>query len=222
MKILAIEFSSTRRSVAIVECQAGFRTDVLGAASEMADRSTRAFALIEEALRQGRIEREAIECLSIGIGPGSYTGIRAAISIAQGWQVAREIKIAGVSSAECLAHQARDEKIHGSVAIVVDAQRKEFYLATYAIDESAVREVEPLHLITRGEIERRIGAGEIVLGPGARKCLAGARDLYPDAVAVGRIACSRTVFVRGETIEPIYLREAKFVKAPPPSIIPDF
>jgi hypothetical protein len=37
---------------------------------------------------------------------------------------------------------------------------------------------------------------------------------------VGQLASQRTDFVPGERLEPIYLRETRFVKAPPPRIIP--
>ena len=47
--------------------------------------------------------REAIEAIAVGLGPGSYTGIRAAIALAQGWQLAREVKTLGVSSVAAMA-----------------------------------------------------------------------------------------------------------------------
>src|SRR5687768_8901395 len=95
MKILALEFSSERRSVAVVE-----NGDVLGEAHEQGGKHTRAFELIERALAAARLEREQIECVAVGLGPGSYMGIRIAIAIAQGWQLARGVKTAGVKSAE--------------------------------------------------------------------------------------------------------------------------
>jgi len=64
--------------------------------------------------------------IAVGLGPGSYTGVRAAIALAQGWQLAREIKLLGVSSVEAIAVQAQAEKIFGRVNVVMDAQRNEF------------------------------------------------------------------------------------------------
>ena len=75
--------------------------------------------MIESALRQAGLEREEIECIAVGLGPGSYTGIRAAIALAQGWQLARGVKLLGVSSAECLATQAQAELFTGVAAISV-------------------------------------------------------------------------------------------------------
>src|SRR5436190_13040757 len=103
MKILALEFSSEERSVAVV----GNGT-VLGEARETAGKDTQAFGLIEAALAEAGVEREQIECVAVGLGPGSYMGTRIGIAIAQGWQLALGVKTAGVSSAEALARQAAE------------------------------------------------------------------------------------------------------------------
>jgi hypothetical protein len=39
--------------------------------------------------------------------------------------------------------------------------------------------------------------------------------LFPRAAAIGQLAQGRRDFIAGEKLEPIYLREARFVKAPP-------
>src|SRR6185436_9921559 len=118
MKILALEFSSSERSVAVA-------ADDLarGCAQERGGRATHAFASIDSALQQAGVAREEIDCLAVGIGPGSYTGIRIAIAIAQGWQLARAVKLLGISSADCIAAQARERGIRGKVKIVFDAQQ---------------------------------------------------------------------------------------------------
>src|SRR5471032_1012801 len=128
MTILALEFSSPQRSVAIA--RDGI---VLSEAGETGGRNTAAFGMIEKVLAESKIRREQIGALCIGLGPGSYTGIRSAISIAQGWQLAREIKLLGVSSVSAIAAQAQAEKIFGRVNVVVDAQRGEFYLGALEI-----------------------------------------------------------------------------------------
>ena len=113
---------------------------------------TNAFGLIEKVLAAAKISREEIEVIAVGLGPGSYTGIRAAIAVAQGWQLARGVKLLGVSSAECLAAQAQAEKIFGRVNVVIDAQRNEFYLATWEISEAERKEIEPLKIVPAADI----------------------------------------------------------------------
>src|SRR5258707_5813593 len=128
MTILALEFSSSQRSVAI-----GRDGYVLAETSETGGRGTNAFGMIETILTAAKIGRAEIECLAVGLGPGSYTGIRVGLSIAQGWQLATGVKLLGLGSVDCLAAQARAEKVFGRVNVVIDAQRGEFYLATYEI-----------------------------------------------------------------------------------------
>src|SRR5438477_5326533 len=128
MKILALEFSSNLRSVAVID-----DGRASGRAQEPGARASRALGLVESALREAELEREQVDCLAVGLGPGSYTGTRSAIALAQGWQLALGTRILGISSVECLAAAAHFETIRGLVNVVIDAQRREFYLAGYEI-----------------------------------------------------------------------------------------
>jgi tRNA threonylcarbamoyladenosine biosynthesis protein TsaB len=214
MKILALEFSTEQRGVAV-----SVDGVLRASASETATRVTHAFGLIEKVLAESRLEREAIEVLAIGLGPGSYGGIRASLAIAQGWQLGRPVKLLGISSAECLAADARAQGWFGKVNLVIDAQRNELYLARYEISEAGCRELAPLKLATVEEV-RAQSAGEIIAGPGVTQWFAEGRLLFPTAGTLAQLATLRTDFMPGEKLEPIYLRETTFVKAPPPRILP--
>ena len=172
-------------------------------------RVTNAFGLTEKVLAETKIPRGEIEMIAVGLGPGSYTGVRAAIAIAQGWQLARGVRLLGVNSAECLAAQAQAEKMFGRVNVVIDAQRNEFYLSGWEISAAERREVSPLKIVPAAEIEARKATGEICVGPEQ------ARILFPAAAMTARLAAGRTDFLAGEKLAPVYLREAAFVKAAP-------
>src|SRR5258708_1278026 len=101
MKILALEFSSPIRSVAVC---AGGRWR--GQAGEPGGGGKHPFALIDSALERAGVSRDEIECVAVGLGPGSYAGIRIAIAIAQGWQLANGVRLLGISSAEVVAAHA--------------------------------------------------------------------------------------------------------------------
>lgn len=256
MTILALEFSSLQRSVAVL-CQGSATTpegddsqiqrpaalnselQTLTSALQttalppMAGREVssevieaggghamKPLGMIEDALRQAGVEREAIECLAIGLGPGSYTGIRAAIALAQGWQLACGVKLLGVSSAEAIAAEAEAAGLRGRVTVVLDAQRNEFYVAMWEIGAGERREVEPLRLAGREEVQRHTEAGERVIGPEVTQWFPSGRLIFPRAAVVARLAWGRPDFMPGEKLEPIYLRETQFVKAPPPRVLP--
>lgn len=211
MKILAVEFSSERRSVAVVD-----DGRVLAEAVEIGGRA--AIELVQKALTESKVEREQIECIAIGIGPGSYTGIRGAISLAQGWQLGGEVKLLGISSVECVAAQAQGEKLFGDVAVIVDAQRDEFYVGRYSIDANTFKETETLRIVPRAETEQLpvtlIGPDVERLRALGDKCF----KKFPEAAMLGKLAAHRSDFVAGETLEPIYLREVSFVKVRAPAI----
>jgi len=215
MKILAVEFSSSQRGVAVV-----VDGHLRGAAMETATRQTRAFDLIARSLAEAGIEREQIDCLALGLGPGSYTGIRSALALAQGWQLALPVKLLGINSVECLAKEAQVKAWFGVVNLVVDAQRNELYVARCEINPDGCREIEPLKLAAPDEVRARASAGEIVAGPEADRWFAEGRVLFPGAAMLGKMATGRTDFTPGEKLEPIYLRATNFVKAPPPRILP--
>src|ERR1051325_4293481 len=131
MKILALKFSSPQRSVAIVQSAPGHSPHAVPTVSETIEaggRATKALGMIEQALRAAQLEREQIDCVAVGLGPGSYNGIRAAIAFAQGWQLARNVQLLGISSVECIAKHAQQDGLTGPIHIIIDAQRNEFYL----------------------------------------------------------------------------------------------
>jgi len=224
MKILALEFSSPQRSVAVLDVGAPGRLLAVSEVIESAVGHTmKPLGMIESALKEAGVEREQIECLAVGLGPGSYNGIRTAIALAQGWQLAsdsRGVKILGVSSAECVAAQARADGLTGKLNVVIDAQRGEFYLAGYKSTHNGWQEFLPLRLATQEQVWERERNSEALVGPEVQRWFTYGRVIFPRAARLGQIAARRTNFVRAEKLEPIYLREAKFVKAPPPRIVP--
>lgn len=130
------------------------------------------------------------------------------------------MNLLGISSVECLAAQAQADGLYGRVHIVVDAQRNEFYLATYDVSAERWQEAEPLRLATQAEVRARVEDSGLLIGPEAEQFFPGSRTMFPLAAILGRLALGRTDFIAGEALQPIYLRQTQFVKAPPPRILP--
>jgi tRNA threonylcarbamoyladenosine biosynthesis protein TsaB len=214
MKILALDFSSPQRSVAV------WKDTVV--ASEIVDaapgRDMKPFALIEAALAKAGVPRGDIECLAVGLGPGSYTGIRVAVSVAQGWQLATGVKLLGLSSVGCIAAQAASTS--DRFGVVIDAQRGEFYLAGFMTQNSGAQEVAPLKLATRAEVQEHERAGNLLVGPEVARWFPQGQNVFPQAATLAQMAATRTDFLPGEGLAPIYLRETTFVKAPPTRPLP--
>jgi tRNA threonylcarbamoyladenosine biosynthesis protein TsaB len=102
MMILALEFSSNRRAVTVFDTVAG--RIVVHVEEEYGTRT--AMVLIDEALRAAGLEPTQIEMIAVGLGPGSNAGIRSAISIAQGWHLARNTAVVGIAKAEAPTAEA--------------------------------------------------------------------------------------------------------------------
>ena len=211
MKILALEFSARARSVAVAEKRSDNSTSLLSSISETDFRGVTGMTLIDRAIKAANLKPSDISRIAIGLGPGSYTGIRSAIAIAQGWQLGRDIELVGISSISVLAEQARTLEIYGPVTIVVDAQRQELYAARYQIDPARALEVEALRIVPPSDISD----SETILGAEATKFFPSARDHSPSAEILAPLASSMPP-IPGEQLEPIYLRETTFVKAPVP------
>ena len=227
MKILALEFSSPERGLAVLDDQ-----EVRGFAMDRTERGMRVFELIARTLEEARLSASDIECIVVGLGPGSFGGIRTAIAIAQGWQLARGVKLLGVSSAEAVARRINDPDglrlrgpgapFSGVANIVCDAQRGEVFAARYQLGAEAPRALGGFALLSSLEEEQRRAAGEVFFKADQGSWRLGHEPvLLADARVVGRMAAGRTDFVSGDQLEPLYLRRAEFVKAPAPKFSAD-
>ena len=172
--------------------------------------------MIESALNEAGWDREQIDTLAVGLGPGSYTGIRVGISLAQGWQMGRGVQIHGISSMECLAARAQAGGWRERTHFVVDAQRGEFYMAAYDFDAETAKCREPLVLVSREKVQAVLDKGGRVAGPEISKWFSDGLELNPDPVTLGLLAAREQKYIPGEKLEPIYLRALTFVKAPAP------
>jgi tRNA A37 threonylcarbamoyladenosine modification protein TsaB len=126
------------------------------------------------------------------------------------------VKLIGVSAMDALAGQAQRQGILGVIHIAVDAQRQEFNTASYRVSGESRELAEPLRLASLSEMRQRAAREGNIVGPGVSKWFGHAIDIEPAADAVGLLAAGKSGFVPGEQLEPIYVRETTFIKAPPP------
>jgi len=90
----------------------------------LAERASRAQTLLEDVdalLRQGGAHPRDIDALALGIGPGSFTGVRIGLAAARGLALSLDLQGAGVSTLAALAAGAPD------ALPVIDAKRREVF-----------------------------------------------------------------------------------------------
>ena len=118
-KVLAIDTSTSRTSVAIIEnsnvLYSGFRDGATAHGPSLP-------ALVQEALAISDVDQ-----VVVGMGPGPFTGLRVGIAFAQSFALAREIPVRGICSLDAIATQIKEDDF----IITVDARRKEVYWARY-------------------------------------------------------------------------------------------
>jgi tRNA threonylcarbamoyl adenosine modification protein YeaZ len=118
-KVLAIDTSTSRTSVAIIEngtvVYSGYRDGATAHGPSLP-------ALVQEGLAVSDVDQ-----VVVGMGPGPFTGLRVGIAFAQSFALAREIPVRGVCSLDAIATQISDDDF----IITVDARRKEVYWARY-------------------------------------------------------------------------------------------
>lgn len=216
MKVLSLELSSSRRSVAVWDPLSQDEPILVAAAPAPARQGTSVFALIESALTQSGWTPKDISHIAVGLGPGSYTGIRAAISAAQGWAAAHTVALLGIPATDTLLHQLRHSGVRNEVLLAFDAQRGELYAGRYRIESETVTTVNPLRLMSVEEARAEIREGRPVFGPDLGTLLPEANSLHPCAAAQARVAAHGTgdYLHKPEDLAPVYLRETSFVKLP--------
>jgi tRNA threonylcarbamoyladenosine biosynthesis protein TsaB len=188
MLILAFDTATDAATSALVDGE-----EVLG------ERTSRAVTVLEDLdalLRQAGAHTRELDGLAVGIGPGSFTGVRIGLATARGLSLALGVPVAGVSTLEALAAGAP-----GAVP-VIDARRGEVF----------VLQEEPQVLAPDGV---EVPAGAVCVGSGAvryRAVLeAAGAEIPPDAderhLPRARFhAALAHDFGPAEAVEPMYLR----------------
>lgn len=93
--LLAVERSSSVASAAVFDGDGRRLASVSSATPGQGD----AWPLVRDTLAQAGVSAERLDAFAVGVGPGSFSGIRAALALAQGLAAPRGLPVRGVSSA---------------------------------------------------------------------------------------------------------------------------
>ncbi len=104
--------------------------------------NTRLLPEIDNLLAQLGVERSHVACVAVGRGPGSFTGVRIAMSTAKGVAQALGVSLIGVSTLDALAENAQIASVRGRLLVVADAMRHEVYPVPYVLDDNGAARLE--------------------------------------------------------------------------------
>jgi len=130
MNLLAFDTSSTACSVALL------LDDEISAQHDIVplQQAKLILPMLYELLEKNKIKLNQIDAIGFGRGPGSFTGVRIAASLAQGLGFALNCPLIPVSSLAALAQAAYEDLGWKKCLAVVDARINEVYCGAYAAD----------------------------------------------------------------------------------------
>ena len=138
MHLIAFDTSTDALSVAVLRSTSAGPRYWQHAGAGGAAASGSLIAGIMDLLRQADLRLQDLDAICFGSGPGSFTGLRTACSVAQGLAYGAGVPVLPVPSLLALAQSARAAHAplatHGCVSALLDARMDEVYAATYGFD----------------------------------------------------------------------------------------
>lgn len=125
--ILAIDTATEACSVALQH------NGKLTSLDELSPRThtQRILPMIDELLAQANISIKQVDALVFGRGPGSFTGVRVGVGIAQGLAMGANLPVVPISNLLAMAQAAYEQTGATNVVALIDARMNEIYFAQY-------------------------------------------------------------------------------------------
>lgn len=182
--------------------------------------------MVDEVLSEAGVKLTQLDGLIYGRGPGSFTGVRIGIGVAQGLAYSADLQVVGISTLQAMAQQAFDANGDTEVIASIDARMSETYSGLFAADDNNLMQpVKPEAVIAPNLVADYIsssldksvtGVGSAWLAYEQELSLAMAQvkvnaDIeFPHALAM--LALGKSEFAQGnavnaESAEPVYLRD---------------
>ncbi len=184
MRVLAFDTATARTAVALRDLDIGanvcLRDELdltgvddppLGARPAHAQRL---LSLIQELLVRSGQGWAGVDRIAVGVGPGTFTGLRIGIATAQALSAASRLPLVGVSTLRALALAAHDREPALAKLAVIDARRGEAFVAGWGAGEDPLSDAPELapSALTPEQLRRvaaASGAGTRAVGDGAVK-----------------------------------------------------
>ncbi len=101
------------------------------AADERPGHTTRLLPLARELLGRASLRWGELERIAVGVGPGTFTGLRIGVATARGLAQSLGVPAVGVSTPRVLAEAALRQREEQAVLAVIDARRGEAFISAY-------------------------------------------------------------------------------------------
>jgi len=213
MRLLAVETSSLAGGVALLDDErlvAEYLLDVSITHSE------RLMAAVDRVLADARWSARDLGGLAVAVGPGSFTGLRIAVSTVKGLALALGLPIAAVPTLDAMAAAVPWAAL--PVCPVLDARKGEVYASQYRWDGGAMRREWEYLALSPEAFAARLTEPVVLVGDGAAVIRSPYARLLPPPCRVPSPACVGALGLerlrRGDTVAPaaltpLYLRPSE-------------
>jgi tRNA threonylcarbamoyladenosine biosynthesis protein TsaB len=185
--------------------------------------------IIGELLARHGVKLAELEGLAVGLGPGSFTGLRIGLASVKALAYAARLKVAGASSLAAVALEGPEGPPLFCLAV---ARKDDLYLGAYRRNGRNVEALEPETAMSPEEVAARMAAEPqaLALGPALtdyRKALEAAgvapERLLPGPVFPSAVELARLVrFPETQPLEAVFSLEPHYVRASEPERNPKF
>ena len=161
MKILGIDTSSKFLNIALSEDESIIKEEF-----HLLDRrhAIELVPRIKELLKTSRVSINKIDAFVIGVGPGSFTGMRIGVSAVKGFGIASGKPCIGVASMDSIASNAIDRGI--DIVPVIDAKRGQVYAAIYRRNRKNIARISDYILTPVEKLMKSVKGEALFLGDG--------------------------------------------------------
>ncbi len=184
--------------------------------------SRRLLAGIDWLLNENNMCLADIDALAVGLGPGSFTGLRIAMATMKGMAVAMGKPLLGVSTLDALAFNCSGGQ---ALCALIDARKREVYRRWYQPDENTIyRAHGEIAALPPEEMIKEVTGESLFVGDGllsygdqlktvlGKKMVMAPRSLFsPSAEAIGFLCCEQLeagAIMDIETAVPLYVRSS--------------
>lgn len=123
--ILALDTATEACSVALLHQEQITSEDELSPRTH----TQRILPMVNDLLKAANISLKDVDYLAFGRGPGSFTGVRVGVGVAQGLALGAELKVVPISNLTMMAEQAYQELRAKEVIALIDARMNEVYFS---------------------------------------------------------------------------------------------
>jgi len=192
--------------------------------------------MIDAVLCEAGIKLAELDGLIFGQGPGSFTGVRIGVGVAQGLAFSANLPVVGVSSLQAMAQQAYIKHDEKNVIAAIDARMAEVYNGYFELDENGIMQAQQPEAVTPPEhlaahLSSVVTTSFYAVGTGwdaypeklsgkldeklseksaLRTNAASPEILFPTAeamLAIGKVKLAQGQGVSAEHAQPVYVRD---------------